>query len=335
MISGSMNSNISQRTKCFGMMRCIGASRQQIVRFVQLEALNWCKSAVPAGLVLGVLASWGICAYLHYGIGGREFAAMPVLTLSPVGLISGILVGIVTVLSAAQAPAKRAAKVSPISAVSGSSDIVSPKQHVIKWKAGKIERALGIHHAAGSRKNWFLMTSSFALTIILILCFSVGLDFARELMPTLKSWQPDISLNGYANALVLEQNIKEEITNISGVKRAFGTSYLEYIPATSSRQGINYINLESYDSSLMDSAKDNVVEGNVADIYGDSNKVMTIYNKDNPLKVGDTIQIAGKEVEIACSISSSLFPDELLVICSLETFERLTGKQSFSLIGIE
>ncbi len=335
MISGSMNSNISQRTKFFGMMRCIGASRQQIVRFVQLEALNWCKSAVPAGLVLGVLASWGICAYLHYGIGGREFATMPVLTLSPVGLISGILVGIVTVLSAAQAPAKRAAKVSPISAVSGSSDIVSPKQHVIKWKAGKIERALGIHHAAGSRKNWFLMTSSFALTIILILCFSVGLDFARALMPTLKSWQPDISLNGYANALVLEQNIKEEITNISGVKRAFGTSYLERIPATSSRQGINYINLESYDSSLMDSAKDNVVEGNVADIYGDSDKVMTIYNKDNPLKVGDTIQIAGKEVEIACSISSSLFPDELLVICSLETFERLTGKQSFSLIGIQ
>lgn len=44
MISGSMNSNIAQRTQFFGMMRCVGASRNQIVRFVRLEALNWCEN---------------------------------------------------------------------------------------------------------------------------------------------------------------------------------------------------------------------------------------------------------------------------------------------------
>ena len=40
MISSSMNSIVAQRTKFFGMMRCIGMSRQQIIRFVRLEALN-------------------------------------------------------------------------------------------------------------------------------------------------------------------------------------------------------------------------------------------------------------------------------------------------------
>ena len=49
MISSCMNSNVAQRTKFFGMMRCIGASKQQIVRFVRLEALNWCKTAIPIG----------------------------------------------------------------------------------------------------------------------------------------------------------------------------------------------------------------------------------------------------------------------------------------------
>ena len=34
MISSSMNSNITQRTKFFGMMRCLGMSRQQIIHFV-------------------------------------------------------------------------------------------------------------------------------------------------------------------------------------------------------------------------------------------------------------------------------------------------------------
>ncbi len=87
------------------MMRCIGASRQQIIRYVRLEALNWCKTAVPVGLVTGTAIEWGICAFLRYGIGG-EFAAMPVFALSPVGLISGAVVGIVTVLLAAQSSCK-------------------------------------------------------------------------------------------------------------------------------------------------------------------------------------------------------------------------------------
>ena len=75
MISGSMTSNLAQRTQFFGMMRCIGMSKRQVIRFVRLEALNWCRTAVPIGLVLGTLASWTSCAALRYGIGG-EFAAM-------------------------------------------------------------------------------------------------------------------------------------------------------------------------------------------------------------------------------------------------------------------
>lgn len=312
MISGSLNCNISQRTKFFGMMRCIGASRRQIIRFVRLEALNWCKTAVPAGLILGTLAAWGVCAYLRYGIGG-EFAAMKVFALSPVGLASGALVGVVTVLFAAQAPAKRAAKVSPMSAISGNLGVHSAKRYVIRQEAGRIERTLGIHHA-------------------------IGLDFARELMPTLRSWQPDLSLNGYENALVLDQHTKEAILDISGVKYAFGTAYLDHIPVTSSGQGIDYINLESYDENLLEAAKEDLAEGDLSDlgeVYGDSGKVMAVYSKDDPWKMGDTIWIGGNEVEIACLVSASLFPGERLLICSQETFERLTGKKGLTMIGVQ
>ena len=66
MISSSINSSVAQRTRFFGMMRCIGMSRQQIIRFVRLEALNWCRTAIPIGLVLGVAASWVLCAALRF-----------------------------------------------------------------------------------------------------------------------------------------------------------------------------------------------------------------------------------------------------------------------------
>ncbi len=336
MISGSMNSNVAQRTKFFGMMRCIGASRQQIIRYVRLEALNWCKTAVPVGLVTGTAIEWGICAFLRYGIGG-EFAAMPVFALSPVGLISGATVGIVTVLLAAQSPAKRASKVPPMAAVSGNSDTALSVRHTTKRKIRKVERTLGIHHATASKKNWFLLTASFSLSIILFLCISVGLDFAHELLPVTRSWQADtdITLTGYANERVLAQGLSDEISGITGVEHVWGSSYTEHVPAASSRQEIDHVNITSYSEYMLDCAEESLVQGNLSEVYGDSGKAMTVLNKDNPIKVGDIIQVAGQEIEVVCGISSGLYPGEYSIICSQETFARLTGEENYSMIGIQ
>lgn len=290
---------------------------------------NGCTDSI----ILGVVISCGVCAMLHYGIGG-EFATMPVFALSPVGIICGVLVGIVTVLLAAQSPAKRAARVSPMAAVAGNAASALSIHHTSKLSFGKIERTLGVYHATNSKKNWFLMTSSFSLGIILTLCFSVGLDFARELMPSLQSWYPDITLNGYANAMVLDQDVFDEISTISGVESVYGSSYMDHVSATSSREGIDHVNLASYSDFLLDSAADSVMEGNISAIYGDTNQVMTVSDKDNPLKVGDTIQIDGKEVEITCSVSRGLWSSEYSVICSQETFEQLTGEKNYTTIGV-
>lgn len=42
MISSSLNSNVAERTEFFGMLRCLGATKRQIMRFVCLEGLYWC-----------------------------------------------------------------------------------------------------------------------------------------------------------------------------------------------------------------------------------------------------------------------------------------------------
>lgn len=334
MISGSMNSNVAQRIKFFGMLRCIGASRKQIIRYVRFEALNWCKTAVPVGLFAGIMISWGICIMLRYGIGG-EFSSMPVFAVSPIGLLSGAAVGVVTVLLAAQSPARRAARVSPVAAVSGNVDSTSFAGHTVNLGLGKVEKVLGIHHAFTPKKNWILMTFSFSLSVILFFSFSVGLDFAQALLPSLRSWQPDITLTGYANKQILSPALEDSILSVPGVEHVFGSAYMEKVSAASSSQGIDYVNLISYSEYLLDSAQECLVQGDLSEIHGNSDQVMTVLNKDNPLKVGDIIEIAGQKLKIACAVSDGIYPSEYSVICSQETFARLTGKENYSLIGVQ
>jgi len=170
MISSCMNSNVAQRTKFFGMMRCIGASRQQIIRFVRLEALSWCTTSIPTGCLLGVVTCWILSAILRLLVKG-EWADMPLWGVSAIGIIFGVVVGIVTVFIAAHAPAKQAAKVSPVSAVSGNADTTQNISHAANTRFFKVETTLGIHHAVAARKNLIFMTGSFALTIALFLLF--------------------------------------------------------------------------------------------------------------------------------------------------------------------
>lgn len=55
---------VAQRTEFFGLMRCVGATPKQIMKFVRKEALNWCKFAIPIGIITGVLIIWILCALL-------------------------------------------------------------------------------------------------------------------------------------------------------------------------------------------------------------------------------------------------------------------------------
>ena len=96
MISSSINSNVAQRTKFFGMMRCIGMSRQQIIRFVRLEALNWCRTAIPIGVVLGiVITCYCLCVnglmYMTIASAALSFRLYTIQNFWPLLLLNFVL----------------------------------------------------------------------------------------------------------------------------------------------------------------------------------------------------------------------------------------------------
>lgn len=333
MISSSMNSNVAQRTQFFGMMRCIGMSKQQVTRYVRLEALNWCKTAIPIGIVLGILTTWGLCFWLKYGIQG-ELTEIPLFYVSISGIVLGIAVGILTVLLAAHSPAKRAAKVSPAVAVSGNAQNTAKSRRMMLGSFSKIDIALGMNHAISARKNLILMTGSFALSIILFFGFSAGLDFAKALMPSTRSWSPDFSITSDDQTNSVDKSLATELSKIDGIDTVYGNMAAIDVPAVSDKD-VSEITLVSYEEYMLQCAKENKVSGDFSKLSGDCNYVLTIYDARNPLEVGDKVQVNGSELEIAGIVSEGLFEDDITLICTGETFERLIGGSGYTLLNVK
>ena len=213
MIASSLNSNVAQRTEFFGLMRCIGATPKQIMRLVRKEALSWCRLAIPVGISIGIVVIWVLCAILRF-LSPEFFKAMPTFGFSVPSILAGIVVGLVTVLFAAYSPAKKAAKVSPLAAVSGNANDLEPARNAANTQLLKIDTALGIYHAKANRKNLFLMTSSFALSIILFLSFSVTVEFMQHTLSTEKATQPPPTDSQRLDVVYHEPTKMSNVTNV-------------------------------------------------------------------------------------------------------------------------
>lgn len=344
MISSSLNSNVAQRTKFFGMMRCIGMSRQQIIRFVRLEALYWCKTAIPAGVLSGIAATWALCALLRFFVGG-EFSDIAVFRISPISIAAGAVQGIVTVLIAAGAPAKQAAKVSPITAVSGAQETDTASDRFVNPRFFKIETALGIRHAVSAKKNLLLMTGSFALSIILFLSFSVLTEFLNHVMPQFSN-AADFTLSSADASNSADVSLPGQIRQIGGVKQVFGRrSCFDVSAKIEGDEGrISTVDLISYDDFDLECLKkDGLLKkgSDLAKVYGNSSYVLAICGPDSLLKTGSVLRINGEPLTVAGILKYNPFSDDgstdgkVTLITSGQTFVRLTQETGYSLILIQ
>ncbi|MPM68386.1 hypothetical protein SDC9_115318 [bioreactor metagenome] len=279
---------------------------------------------------------------------GEEFSNIPLFGISLIGIVSGILVGIITVLIAASSPARRAAKVSPVTAVSGNSENTNNTNnanHALHTHFFKIETALGIHHAVSNKKNLILMTGSFALSIILFLSFTVVIDFVDHLMPQYSD-ASDINISSSQGSNSIDSALLSKLSGMDGVNRVYARRSLFDVPAMvgkddSRSETIDLISYGDFDLDCL--TKDKLLKkgSDIAKVYGDSKYVLAICGKNDPLEAGDVLQVDGQELTIAGTLKYNFFSsdgsldEKMTVITSDETFTRLTGIFDYSLVMIQ
>ena len=113
-IFNTLSITVAQRTREFGLLRMVGASRRQVRRNVLLEALAIGLLASGIGIVAGLGIEAGLNAL--FSAVGLELPATGTV-ISARTLIVSVAVGTLTTVIAAALPARRATRISPVAAL--------------------------------------------------------------------------------------------------------------------------------------------------------------------------------------------------------------------------
>ncbi|MFE5242127.1 MULTISPECIES: ABC transporter permease [unclassified Streptomyces] len=140
LIANTFTMLIAQRTKELALMRAVGASRRQVKRAILLEAGVVGVVASVAGFALGVGLATGLRSAM--GMFGGKIPAGP-LVVSPVSVASAFAVGVLITVFAAWLPARRAAKIPPVAAMSSVHAVATTKSLVVRNSIGGVLTLLG------------------------------------------------------------------------------------------------------------------------------------------------------------------------------------------------
>lgn len=132
LISNAFAISISERTRQFGLLSSLGASRRQLRRTVFVEAGILGLVGIPLGILIGLAGTYAAFAVTGDGwavlVGSKT--AVPV-SVDARALAVVVALSVVTLLISAWAPAKRAGGVSAVDAIRQSGD-VKPSRRLLR-----------------------------------------------------------------------------------------------------------------------------------------------------------------------------------------------------------
>ncbi|MEV6397568.1 ABC transporter permease [Streptomyces sp. NPDC051907] len=135
LIANTFTMLVAQRTRELALMRAVGASRRQVKRSVILEAAVVGAVASVVGFALGLGLATGLRAAMT-SFGAKVPAGE--LIISPTAVILAFVVGVLITVFAAWLPARRAAKIPPVAAMSSVHAVATTKSLIVRNTIGGV-----------------------------------------------------------------------------------------------------------------------------------------------------------------------------------------------------
>ena len=180
LIYNAFSISVSERTKQFGLLSSVGATRKQIRGAVFTEAVLLSGIGIPLGILSGYV---GIAITLNI-LSGRINTLLSTSggtiflepKLSWLAAVIAAAIALFTVLISAAIPAGRATKISPIDAIRQKNDYSVPKKTIRVSKAAYklfgLPGVLSRKYYKVSKKKYRATVISLVISIILFICAS-------------------------------------------------------------------------------------------------------------------------------------------------------------------
>lgn len=242
LIYNAFSISVAERTKQFGLLSSVGATKKQLRRMVITEALMVSVVGIPLGILAGV---GGIGVTLIFV--GNKFQALvgyPIplkLSVSTVSLVIAVAIALLTVLISAIVPSKRATKVSAIEAIRQSKDINAKIKKVrtskLIYKIFGLPGMLANKYYKRSRKKYRATVLSLFMSVVLFVSAAAFTNALTEsVSDSFGSVGYDILIYGYENEFIkaTTDDLLNKLKNDKGVNQVAytqGSSFFVALPS--------------------------------------------------------------------------------------------------------
>lgn len=242
LIYNAFSISVAERTKQFGLLSSVGATKKQLRRMVITEALMVSVVGIPLGILAGV---GGIGVTLIFV--GNKFQALvgyPIplkLSVSTLSLVIAVVIALLTVLISAIVPSKRATKVSAIEAIRQSKDINTKIKKVrtskLVYKVFGLPGMLANKYYKRSRKKYRATVLSLFMSVVLFVSAAAFTNALTEsVSDSFGSVGYDILIYGYENEFIkaTTDDLLNELKNDKGVNQVAytqGSSFFVALPS--------------------------------------------------------------------------------------------------------
>lgn len=185
LIYNAFSISVSERTRQFGLLSSVGATRKQLRRMVLFEALAVSIVGIPLGILVGI-GGIGITLLLI----GDKFSSIvradiPMrICVSWQAVVIAAAIALITVLISAWIPSKRATRVSAVEAIRQSMDIKVSGRPVrtskLAYKLFGLPGVLAGKHYKRNRKKYRTTVVSLFMSIVLFVSAAAFTDYMME-----------------------------------------------------------------------------------------------------------------------------------------------------------
>ena len=252
-IRNSFAISVAEKTKQYGMLASVGATKKQIRKTVLLEGTYIGAIAIPLGILCGIIAIVVLLWIVNYLIGDMMEGVVFIYNVPLLPILLSIVISAITIYLSCIIPAIRASRISPIEAIRGNEDI---KIKAKKIKTSKLTKKIfGIGGVIASKnlkrnkKKYRTTVISLVVSIAIFISLSSFLDYGKRAVGL---YYTDMKYNvDVYNGDIELYNEIAQLNNIDDYSYSFTTSAIIDIEKYGSEYGkkISEINRAYYEEA--------------------------------------------------------------------------------------